>query len=227
MCTSFTVNKKKSFVGWNLDILDMEYRVRPADEGVFIEINDAKEGWLPLFGVNSRGEFVGMPTCHPFDERSNPKEDGPITMMLDIDLLLQKKSFEEIKNLAERGPVYSLPGVTFMSSLTDAEGNVLHIIPGQGYRYYEKPEYVVLTNFSPFKGDSEKHPWMGMDRYQIAARMLSEAGDDFDVRDCFEVLKACSQEVCPTVVSMVLDINDRRVYWCENRRWDSVEVKNI
>lgn len=149
MCTSFTVNKKKSFVGWNLDILDMEYRVRPADEGVFIEINDAKEGWLPLFGVNSRGEFVGMPTCHPFDERSNPKEDGPITMMLDIDLLLQKKSFEEIKNLAERGPVYSLPGVTFMSSLTDAEGNVLHIIPGQGYRYYEKPEYVVLTNFSP------------------------------------------------------------------------------
>ena len=66
-----------------------------------------------------------------------------------------------------------------------------------------------------------------MDRYQIAARMLSEAGDDFDVRDCFEVLKACSQEVCPTVVSMVLDINDRRVYWCENRRWDSVEVKNI
>ena len=227
MCTSFTVNKKKSFVGWNLDILDMEYRVRPADEGVFIEINDAKEGWLPLFGVNSRGEFVGMPTCHPFDERSNPKEDGPITMMLDIDLLLQKKSFEEIKNLAERGPVYSLPGVTFMSSLTDAEGNVLHIIPGQGYRYYEKPEYVVLTNFSPFKGDSEKHPWMGMDRYQIADRMLSEAGDDFDVRDCFEVLKACSQEVCPTVVSMVLDINDRRVYWCENRRWDSVEVKNI
>lgn len=227
MCTSFTVNKKKSFVGWNLDILDMEYRVRPADEGVFIEINDAKEGWLPLFGVNSRGEFVGMPTCHPFDERSNPKEDGPITMMLDIDLLLQKKSFEEIKNLAERGPVYSLSGVTFMSSLTDAEGNVLHIIPGQGYRYYEKPEYVVLTNFSPFKGDSEKHPWMGMDRYQIATRMLSEAGDDFDVRDCFEVLKACSQEICPTVVSMVLDINDRRVYWCENRRWDSVEVKNI
>ena len=49
-----------------------------------------------------------------------------------------------------------------MSALSDINGNVLHIIPGQGYKYYEKPEYVVLTNFSPFNGDSEKHPWMGV-----------------------------------------------------------------
>ena len=63
MCTSIVVNKKKTIVGWNLDILNMEHRVRPTTEGVFIEINDAKEGWLPLFGANSRGDFVGMPTC--------------------------------------------------------------------------------------------------------------------------------------------------------------------
>ena len=76
MCTSIVVNKKKTIVGWNLDILNMEHRVRPTPEGVFIEINDAKEGWLPLFGANSRGDFVGMPTCWPFDERSNPKGKG-------------------------------------------------------------------------------------------------------------------------------------------------------
>ena len=44
MCTSIVVNKKKTIVGWNLDILDMEYRVRPTEEGVYIEINDAAEG---------------------------------------------------------------------------------------------------------------------------------------------------------------------------------------
>ena len=227
MCTSFVINKGKTLVGWNLDILDMIHRVRATDDGVYIEIYDKKEGWLPLFGANSRGDFVGMPTCHPYDEISNPKADAPISMMLDIDLLLQKKTFEEIKSIAESSMVYSIPGVTFMSALSNAKGNVLHIIPGQGYKYYEKPEFVVLTNFSPFKGESEKHPWMGVDRYRTAEEMLSKATETFNVRDCFDILKACSQIVCPTVVSMVFDATERKVYWCENRQWDRIEMKEF
>ena len=38
MCTSIVVNKNKTIIGWNLDLLDMEYRVRPSDDGVYIEI---------------------------------------------------------------------------------------------------------------------------------------------------------------------------------------------
>lgn len=222
MCTSIVVNKKKTIVGWNLDILDMEYRVRPAGDGVFIEINDPKEGWMPLFGANSRGDFVGMPTCWPFDARSNPTGEGENVILLDIDLLLQKKTLQEIHEIADHRPVYSIPGVTFMSTLSDAEGNVLHIIPGQGSCYYEKPEYKILTNFSPFKQDSETHPWMGWDRYHKAEEMLRETGEDFDEKDCFRILKAVSQEVCPTVVSMVFDVSEMTVYWCENREWDKV-----
>lgn len=54
---------------------------------------------LPLFGANSRGDFVGMPTCWPFDERSNPTGDGRNVIMLDIDLLLQKRTLQEIKDI--------------------------------------------------------------------------------------------------------------------------------
>ena len=97
MCTSFVINKGKTLVGWNLDILDMIHRVRATDDGVYIEIYDKKEGWLPLFGANSRGDFVGMPTCHPYDESSNPKADAPISIMLEIDLLIQKKTNQDIK----------------------------------------------------------------------------------------------------------------------------------
>ena len=57
MCTSFVVNKGKTLVGWNLDILNMIHRIQATDEGVYIEIYDEKEGWLPLFGANSRGDF--------------------------------------------------------------------------------------------------------------------------------------------------------------------------
>ena len=223
MCTSIVVNKKKTIVGWNLDLLDMEYRVRPTDEGVYIEVNDAIEGWMPLFGANSRGDFVGMPTCWPFDERSNPTEAGENVIMLDIDLLLKKKTLQEIREIVEERPVFSIPGLTFMSALSDKDGNVLHIIPGQGTEYYEKPEYKILTNFSPYKQDSEKHPWMGWDRYHKAEAMLEKAKDDFDVDDCFEILKAVSQEVCPTVVSIVYDVTEKTVYWCENRNWEKID----
>ena len=222
MCTSIVVNKGKTLVGWNLDLLNMTSRVRTTDEGVFIEIDDPQEGWMPLFGANSRGDFAGMPTCWPFDERSNPAGDGENIIMLDIDLLLQKKTLGEIRIIADRSPVFSIPGVTFMAALSDADGNVLHIVPGQGSRYYERPEYAIMTNFSPFKGDSEQHPWMGLDRYQTAETMLKNAAADFDVGDCFAILRAVSQEVCPTVVSMVYDVREREVSWCENRDWGTV-----
>lgn len=225
MCTSLISNRKKTIVGWNLDILDMEYRVRSCAEGVYIEINDPTEGFLPLFGANSRGDFVGMPTCWPFDDRSNPAGDDENVIMLDIDFLTGKKVFEEIKEIVESRKVASVPGFTYMSQLTDKNGNVLQIIPGQGYKYYEKPKYKVMTNFSPFKGKSEVHPWMGYDRYETATRMLEAAGDDFDVKDCFDILKETAQVVCPTVVSMVYDVTSRTVYWCENRKWDEVQSR--
>ena len=225
MCTSITVNRNKTIIGWNLDILDMEYRISQTDEGVYIEINDATEGWLPLFGANARGDFVGMPTCWPYDDRSDPKDGDVNVIMLDIDLLLQKKTLQEIRTVAESGAVCSVPGLTFMSALSDRDGNVLYIVPGQGYLYKERPDHSILTNFSPFRHDTEKHPWMGLDRYEKAEKMLKEAGEDFGVKDCFEVLKAVAQEVCPTVVSMVFEPSEKTVYWCENREWNRIHSR--
>ena len=228
MCTSIIANGNKTIIGWNLDILDMEYKVVAENDKVYIAINDKKEGWLPLFGANSRGEFVAMPTCWPFDERSNPvNADGQNIIMLDIDLLLSKKTLDEIKDIVEREPVYSVPGVTFQSQLSDSAGNVLQIIPGQGIRYLPKPKYSVLTNFSPFKGNTEQHPWMGWDRYNKAVEMLENKNEDFDVSDCFEILKQTSQTICPTVVSMVFDVADNIVYWCENREWNKLNRWNL
>lgn len=228
MCTSVISNRNKTIVGFNLDILDMEYRVSVYDEGVYIEINDAIEGWIPLFGANNRGEFVAMPTCWPADLRSNPTSKDDINIInLDIDLLLQKKTFEETKTIVENNKICSVPGITFQSQLTDSKGNVLQIIPGQGYNYYKKPKYKVLTNFSPFKMDKEIHPWMGLDRYKKTTEIIENASDEFDVEDCFRLLKEVSQTVCPTMVSMVYDVNNKIVYWCEKQKWDNIQKKEL
>ena len=220
MCISVVVNKKKTIVGWNLDLRRMEARIRIDEKGVYIEVNDPADGWLPLLGANSRGDFVGMPTCWPFDSRSEPAEGKVCIMYLDMDFLMQRKTMEEVRAIAESGMVCSGSGLTFMGALSDGNGNVLHIIPGQGCLYYEKPEYKLLTNFSPFKGNSETHRLMGWERYQKAEAILENAAMDFDVSDCFELLKETSQEVCPTVVSMVYDVSEKTVCWCENRIWD-------
>lgn len=228
MCTSIVSNGNKTIIGWNLDILDMEYKVVAENDKVFIAIKDKTEGWLPLFGANARGDFVAMPTCWPFDERSNPiNAECQNIIMLDIDLLLGKKTLDEIKEIVECEPVFSVPNVTFQAQLSDCHGNVLQIIPGQGIRYLPKPHFSVLTNFSPFKSHSETHPWMGWDRYNTAIEMLENKNDNFDVADCFEILKQTAQTICPTVVSMVFDVTDNMVYWCENREWDKIEKKKI
>ncbi len=92
MCTSLIHNGNKTIVGWNLDILDMEHKVVAEDNAVYIAVNDKSEGWLPLFGANSRGEFVAMPTCWPYDGRSDPQNDGSINIInLDIDLFAWEK----------------------------------------------------------------------------------------------------------------------------------------
>ena len=116
MCTSIVVNGKKTIVGWNLDILDMEHKVVAENDKVYIAINDKTEGWLPLFGANAEGNFVAMPTCWPFDERSNPSHQNcQNIIMLDIDLLLGKKTLDAIRKIAESESVCSVSGVTFPS----------------------------------------------------------------------------------------------------------------
>ena len=40
MCASIVSNRKKTIVGWNLDILDMEYRVVVEEDKVYIAILD-------------------------------------------------------------------------------------------------------------------------------------------------------------------------------------------
>lgn len=228
MCTSFVFNGNRTIVGWNLDILDMEYRVSAGEERVCIEINDAKEGWMPLFGANARGDFVAMPTCWPYDGRSDPSVQRQSNLlMLDIDLLLERRTLAEVRRIAESGAVCSVPGVTFQAQLSDRTGNVLQIIPGQGQHYLERPRFAVMTNFSPFKGDSERHPWMGLDRYETAAKALEGAQDSFGVAECFELLRRTAQTVCPTVVSMAYDAEENAVYWCERQNWSDIRKQKM
>lgn len=228
MCTSIIKNGNKTIVGFNLDLLSMKYRVNYNKTYVFIEILDDKIGWLPLFGVNNIGNFVTMPTCHPFDPRSNRRDNNQINILeADIDLLLKRRSFEEIIELVKSNKICSIDNTTFQVQISNKNGDVLIYTPGQGYKVLRKPTYSVLTNFSLFKENRDEHPWSGVNRYDKAIKMLEELNDDFTVKDMFNVLKETSQEICPTVVSIVYDTNENIVYWCIDRCYDNINIQKL
>ena len=62
---------------------------------------------------------------------------------------------------------------------------------------------------------------------QDAKSIPRAATDDFDVKDCFDVLRAVPQTVYPTVVSMVFDVQERTDRWCENRMWDAIQTVKL
>ena len=63
---------------------------------------------------------------------------------------------------------------------------------------------------------------MGLDRYLIATEMLEQGYRDLGVQGCFEILKRTAQTACPTVVTMVFDVAENTVYWCERMQWDEI-----
>ena len=139
MCTSIVANGKKTIIGWNLDILDMEYRVVAENDKVYIAVMDAKEGWMPLFGANSSGNFVAMPTCWPFDARSNPADaDSRNIILLDIDLLLGNKTFGVIREIAGNEPIFCVPGITFEIAGGEKDIAVYLIANENAVPFYEK-----------------------------------------------------------------------------------------
>lgn len=134
MCTSIVSNGKKTIIGWNLDLLDMEYQVVAEDDKVYIAIMDEKEGWLPLFGANARGDFVAMPTCWPFDERSNPvNTNSNNLLMLDMDLLLCKKHWMKSKRSLRRSLSAVFRASHFRHSYQTKQEMFYKSFPDKGY----------------------------------------------------------------------------------------------
>ncbi len=68
---------------------------------------------------------------------------------------------------------------------------------------------------------------MGYDRYLKALQKIETSSADFSVDDAFNILKETSQIACPTVVSMVYDVSDKTIFWCEKRNYTDINKKKF
>lgn len=226
MCTSIVVNKNKTIVGFNFDNPGWKYKLVTKADSVYVAVLADTSFWDPIIGCNSRGDFVNLPAMNP-GVKAGEYVEGRGHYFIDREnakVLLGKRTFDELVDLVKSNPIINEPNCSLQSQNSDSHGNVLQIFPGLGYRYVPRPSFSVLSNFQLMVEEKEHHPWAGVDRYERANQILKYATNAFDVKDMFALLKAVCQPSggAPTEVSMVFDVTNRTVYWCENREWGRI-----
>lgn len=125
------------------------------------------------------------------------------------------------------GSAVGIPDPAMHSLLSDREGRVLMIEPGNGYAEITEND-AVMSNFAmlrlPEDFTEEKFGYYGVDRYQTAMKMLRDAGSGFTPEYGMSILNAVKQEqYAPTRVSFVYSQNENRVYYTLER--DFAQIK--
>ena len=222
MGTGIIYNGWKTIVGANLDLKDTQFKVVCEKDKVYVATLDKEGKFVPILGANANGNFASLSVCLPYDKRSEKSAHSTAIENIVSDVILENTWFENVLSTAKFKSISSKQNISKLAQISNLSGDVLQIIAGQGYKFFQKPRYSVLTNYSPMKGIRENHPFMGHDRYKVADYHLFKATPSFDVQSCFDVLKLTSQKIFPTVVSMVFDATNNIVYWCLYGDFDKV-----
>lgn len=228
MCTSFVYRKQNVFIAMNFDNNDMPFKVSTNDPSQFVVLVDSGRGKYTSFGVNSCGVF-----CNNLIVNSNGKGDYKRaskkvthTSKLTVDLLSGAISPNELRSYLDSVEVVNSPDLSVHNMIVNAQGEVWIVEPGRGVIYSPANEspYFVMTNFSLCDcGQSGTPKGDGADRYKMASALLNGI-ENMSVDTAFQVLEAVKQEQgdWKTTFSMVYSQNDHAVYYCLDRRFDSI-----
>jgi len=180
---------------------------------------------LRVQGVNSKGIFavqLNNMGCKgaPFEV----SEDAyPLYGIVD-NLLSGRITIKEAEEIAMNKRLLNMPtggidipDIAMHSLVADATGNMLLLEPGNGFARL-CGRYSILSNFPilvhPKDLDDEHRGFYGLDRYEIANRILTEADDSFGVQDGLKLLNAVKQiGHWATHISFVWSKNENSVYY--------------
>ena len=246
MCTAFVRYGEDAICGFNMDInveaMNWELLMNESEFAVTLrmanpagfapegnpippEYTDSEDGVLRIHGVNRNGGFAGQLNNMRFSKA--PFEIGencvPLYHLVD-GFIRGKYALSDVERLAREKKVVNLPngvvGIPDMgmhSLMSDGEGRILVVEPGNGIAAISE-KYAVMTNFAvlelPADFVPENFGYYGKDRYDTALSILRESGDDFSARDGLRLLDAVKQTGrWGTRVSFVYSRNENAVYY--------------
>ena len=255
MCTAFVHKGKDRICGFNMDLpgsLDWKLftdrdcfyvGIRPVirpellPEGMH-EIPDAylpcDEEYLKIHGLHRNGNFGNQ--LNALNYHKAPFEVGDDAIPLyslvdrfvsgrtDIDAIIGTVRKKRTVNMPSAA--IGLPDLAMHSLLSDKEGRILMIEPGNGYAEVWE-DYAVMSNFPmlilPRDMTEEQFGYYGVDRYETAVTMIADAGSDFSPEQGLAVLKAVKQvQYAPTRISFVYSQNENKVYYALEGDFDHI-----
>ncbi len=254
MCTGFVRRGNDVIAGFNMDINigAFEYKVFVDDDKFYIgsytgNIESAIMGnidisenyfienhYRKIHGVNNRGCFGNQLNNMDFHKAPFRIDEKafPIDQLID-DYISGRSTLDDIINLVNEKEIVNIPtgaidipNLAFHSILSDSEGRIMILEPGNGYSIIQE-KYAVLSNFAmlelPVDFVPEKFGYYGKDRYDKAMELLRESTDDFSVNEGLELLNAVKQiGNWATRVSFVYSRNENAVYYTLEGDFDNV-----
>lgn len=229
MCTRFICRQADSFLtGFNFDIdLTVWHHTLIREKELFaIGILRPDGRFHTYHGVNRNGNAGTLLYVHGHPAGAYRKDPNCLTISdLTEGFIRGQYSFDEVVHLLKSKTITYAADATMQAMLTDACGRALIIEPGIGYRE-ESERFSLITNYSVLLPESTL-PYLvpGDDRYERAARRLSDFPQCPTVSDAFSLLHEVRQQgKWATRVSFVYAAHEQTVYFVRNNRFDQIKA---
>lgn len=216
MCTAFVHKGDDLIVGFDFDLdpAMFTYGVYKRKDKFFIGITVGSTTYR-THGVNRNGNAGNLPYMNGSTDW--PRRRGEAYRRLDVlndRYIAGKSTYAELLQDVRTKTVVNLPGMSMHSQFTDADGHILIVEPGVGYREVDAP-YSIVTNYPVLDVPADlSSPFYGADRYQTGLSRLQGATDAFSVDDGLRLLEAVKQGgQWATRVSFLYSQNDNAVYY--------------
>ncbi|MCI8660928.1 MAG: conjugal transfer protein [Lachnospiraceae bacterium] len=226
MCTKFVYHGDDRITGFNFDI-DLsvwKHKVFEEKERFYIGILRPDGTYHSYYGVNKNGNIGTLLYVHGNPDGVYQDDKNCITIAdLTEQFIKAQLSFDEALKILKSKKITYAPDATMQAMLSDADGRILIIEPGIGYREEHK-RYSLITNYSLMKPESTKEFIVpGDDRYERALKFLDKYDNKFSISDAFTLLHAVRQEgAWATRVSFVYSANEQTVYYVENNNFEHI-----
>lgn len=226
MCTRFVYHGNDTITGFDFDI-DLsvwDHKVVKEKDCFFIGILRPDGVRHSYHGVNRNGSAGTLLYVHENSKGAYRNGADCVTIAdLTERFIRAELTFDEALHIVQTKRIVYAPDASMQALLSDAQGRVLIVEPGIGWRA-ESRRCSLMTNYSLLEPDSTE-PFLvpGDDRYERAARLLNSFRADFSVTDAFSVLQAVSQDgIWATRVSFVYSAKERAVFYVENNQFDMI-----
>lgn len=226
MCTRFVYHGDDLITGFNFDIdLDAwNHKVIKEKDRFYIGILRPDGIRHSYHGVNRNGNVGTLLYVHGNPEGAYQSGPDFITIAdLTEQFIRAEITFDEALQIVKTKHIVYAPDATMQAMISDAQGRVLIVEPGIGYRE-ENKRYSLITNYSLLNpGSTRPYIVLGDDRYERATSLLNQYGKEFSVTDAFSILRNVRQEgIWASRVSFVYSEKEHTVFCVENNHFDQV-----